>query len=191
MRLPLSYKLPLLAHLVRVFRPTWFHKRKRFEAPRGGIGGSSANGARRFARTLDRPAGAGLRQDWIHIASTCEAIVIRVPTGTQILPRYSAAPPHASWHRAAIGRRRSLHLTDERRYVLCYHRQTAAIRTSTTREFLNGTSMATGRVAQTLEKIAWSRGECAPHRRNQWNQVGAYACGVEFRRGICERFPRR
>ena len=54
------------------------------EAPAGaGIGGSSAM-AVAICAALDRLTGAGLRrEDWIHISRDVEAIVIRVPTGTQ------------------------------------------------------------------------------------------------------------
>jgi D-glycero-alpha-D-manno-heptose-7-phosphate kinase len=54
------------------------------EAPAGaGIGGSSAM-AVAICAALDRLTTAGLRrEDWIHISRDVEAIVIRVPTGTQ------------------------------------------------------------------------------------------------------------
>src|SRR5882762_2825248 len=48
-----------------------------------GIGGSSAM-AVAICAALDRLPGADLRrEDWIHISRDVEAIVIRVPTGTQ------------------------------------------------------------------------------------------------------------
>jgi D-glycero-alpha-D-manno-heptose-7-phosphate kinase len=80
-----TYRLPLLAQLVKIFRPqesftltTWS------EAPAGaGLGGSSAM-AVAICGALDRFTSAGLsREDWIHISRDAEAIVIRVPTGTQ------------------------------------------------------------------------------------------------------------
>src|SRR5258708_33416290 len=79
------YKLPLLAHLVRYFRPSMgFTLTTDSEAPAGaGIGGSSAM-AVAICAALDRLTNAGLsREDWIHISRDVEAIVIRVPTGTQ------------------------------------------------------------------------------------------------------------
>ena len=79
------YKLPLLAHLVRVFRPpAGFTLTTDSEVPAGaGIGGSSAM-AVAICAALDRLTNAGLRrEDWIHISRDAEAIVIGVPTGTQ------------------------------------------------------------------------------------------------------------
>src|ERR1700681_1896777 len=79
------YKLPLLAHLVRVFRPTvGFTLPTDSEAPAGaGIGGSSAM-AVAICAALDRFTGAGKsKEDWIHISRDAEAVVICVPTGTQ------------------------------------------------------------------------------------------------------------
>ncbi|MGA7795691.1 MAG: hypothetical protein WCA19_21875, partial [Candidatus Acidiferrales bacterium] len=79
------YKLPLLAHLARFFRPTCgFTLTTDSEAPAGaGIGGSSAM-AVAICAALDRLTRAGLRrEDWIHISRDIEAIVIRVPAGTQ------------------------------------------------------------------------------------------------------------
>ena len=67
------------------FRPTGgFTLTTDSEAPAGaGIGGSSAM-AVAICAALDRLTGAGLRrEDWIHISRDVEAIVIRVPTGTQ------------------------------------------------------------------------------------------------------------
>src|SRR6266849_9866902 len=79
------YKLPLLAEIVKFFRPSGgFTLTTDSEAPAGaGIGGSSAM-AVAICAALDRLTGAGLRrEDWIHISRDVEAIVIRVPTGTQ------------------------------------------------------------------------------------------------------------
>ena len=79
------YELPLLAQLVRIFRPrVGLTLTTNSEAPAGaGIGGSSAM-AVAICAALDRLTGAGLRrEDWIHISRDAEAIVIRVPTGTQ------------------------------------------------------------------------------------------------------------
>ncbi|MGH9775947.1 MAG: GHMP kinase [Candidatus Acidiferrales bacterium] len=120
-----TYRLPLLAHMVRHFRPqVGFKLTTDSEAPAGaGIGGSSAI-AVAICMALDRLTGAGLsRFDWIHISRDIEAIVIGVPTGTQ-----DHYPP-------AFGGIQTIHLEPgaerrepvrisawelERRLVLCY-----------------------------------------------------------------------
>jgi len=79
------YKLPLLAEIVKFFRPEGgFTLTTNSEAPAGaGIGGSSAM-AVAICAALDRFTGAGKSKvDWIHISRDAEGIVIRVPTGTQ------------------------------------------------------------------------------------------------------------
>jgi D-glycero-alpha-D-manno-heptose-7-phosphate kinase len=79
------YRLPLLAHLVKVFRPqVGFSLTTDSEAPAGaGIGGSSAL-AVAICAALDHLTRAGMsREQWIHTSRDVEAIVIRVPTGTQ------------------------------------------------------------------------------------------------------------
>lgn len=123
-RLP-RYKLPLLAYLVRAFRPKCgFTLTTDSEAPAGaGIGGSSAM-AVAICAALDRLTGAGLtREQWIHISRDVEAIVIRVPTGTQdhYPPAFGGA---AAIVLAAGGERRETLRCDldelERRLVLCY-----------------------------------------------------------------------
>jgi D-glycero-alpha-D-manno-heptose-7-phosphate kinase len=79
------YKLPLLAGLVKVFRPqAGFTLTTDSQAPAGaGIGGSSAL-AVAICAALDKLTLAGRsREQWIHISRDVEAIVIRVPTGTQ------------------------------------------------------------------------------------------------------------
>src|SRR6202022_3975832 len=79
------YRLPLLAEIVKFFKPRGgFTLRTDSEAPAGaGIGGSSAM-AVAICAALDRYTGAGKsKADWIHISRDAEAIVIRVPTGTQ------------------------------------------------------------------------------------------------------------
>jgi len=80
-----KYKLPLLAHLVRQFSPKGgFTLTTDSEAPAGaGLGGSSAM-AVAICAALDKFTGANRSpKDWIHISRDIEAIVIRVPTGTQ------------------------------------------------------------------------------------------------------------
>lgn len=120
-----SYRLPLLAHLVRFFRPrTGLTLTTDSQAPAGaGIGGSSAM-AVAICAALDRLTGAGLRlEDWIHISRDAEAIVIRVPTGTQdhYPPAFGGA---SAIHLEPGGERREEVGCDldelERRLVLCY-----------------------------------------------------------------------
>jgi D-glycero-alpha-D-manno-heptose-7-phosphate kinase len=119
------YRLPLLAEIVKFFKPEGgFTLTTDSEAPAGaGIGGSSAM-AVAICAALDRFTGAGKSKvDWIHISRDAEAVVIRVPTGTQ--DHY----PPAFGGAAAIelppgGERRielRVDLTElERRIVLCY-----------------------------------------------------------------------
>jgi D-glycero-alpha-D-manno-heptose-7-phosphate kinase len=120
-----SYRLPLLAHLVRFFRPrTGLILTTDSQAPAGaGIGGSSAM-AVAICAALDRLTGAALRlEDWIHISRDAEAIVIRVPTGTQdhYPPAFGGA---SAIHLEPGGERREEVGCDldelERRLVLCY-----------------------------------------------------------------------
>ena len=118
-------RLPLLAELVKIFRPQGgFTLTTNSEAPAGaGIGGSSAM-AVAICAALDRLTGAGKSKvDWIHISRDAEAMVIRVPTGTQ--DHY----PPAFGGTAAIellpgGERRvelQVNLGElDRRLVLCY-----------------------------------------------------------------------
>src|ERR1039457_5648125 len=101
-----KYRLPLLAHLVRLFEPRMgFTLATDSEAPAGaGIGGSSAM-AVAICAALNRLTGAGHSRvdwihvsrdaeamvihvhaadvDWIHVSRDAEAMVIHVPTGTQ------------------------------------------------------------------------------------------------------------
>ncbi|MBV9887190.1 MAG: GHMP kinase, partial [Acidobacteria bacterium] len=120
-----KYQLPLLAEIVKFFRPDGgFTLTTDSEAPAGaGIGGSSAM-AVAICAALDRYTAAGKsKADWIHISRDAEAIVIKVPTGTQ--DHY----PPAFGGAAAIelppgGERRTELRVDlselERRIVLCY-----------------------------------------------------------------------
>jgi D-glycero-alpha-D-manno-heptose-7-phosphate kinase len=80
-----KYRLPLLAHLVKLFKPNiGFTLTTDSEAPAGaGIGGSSAM-AVAICAALDKLTGAKQsRADWIHLSRDAEAMVILVPTGTQ------------------------------------------------------------------------------------------------------------
>ena len=171
------YKLPLLAHLIRVFRPQGgFMLTTDSEAPAGaGIGGSSAM-AVAICAALDRLTGAGLRrEDWIHISRDVEAIVIRVPTGTQdhYPPAFGGA---ASIVLAPGGERREALGCDldelEKRLVLCYTgkpRQSGINNWEVFMRHINGDRQ----VAQNLEKIAIiARQVRSALERNRWNEVG-------------------
>jgi len=172
-----NYKLPLLAHLTRVFRPTvGFTLTTNSEAPAGaGIGGSSAM-AVAICAALDRLTGADLsRENWIHISRDVEAIVIRVPTGTQdhYPPAFGGA---ASIVLAPGGERREELPCDieelERRLALCYTgkpRQSGINNWEVFMRHINGDR----RVAQNLEKIAGIAREVRTAlERNQWNELG-------------------
>ena len=171
------YKLPLLAHLVRVFRPTGgFTLSTDSEAPSGaGIGGSSAM-AVAICAALDRLTGAGLgREHWIHISRDVEAIVIAVPTGTQdhYPPAFGGA---AAIVLASGGERREALGCDldelERRLVLCYTgkpRQHGINNWEVFKRHIDGSKG----VSQNLEKIS---GIAQAVRRaleqSKWNKVG-------------------
>ncbi len=171
------YELPLLAHLVRFFRPSGgFTLTTDSEAPAGaGIGGSSAM-AVAICAALDRLTGAGLRrEDWIHISRDIEAIVIRVPTGTQdhYPPAFGGA---AAIVLAPGGERREVLGCDldelERRLVLCYTgkpRQHGINNWEVFKRHIDGDR----RVSQNLEKIAGIAREVrAALERSQWSEVG-------------------
>jgi D-glycero-alpha-D-manno-heptose-7-phosphate kinase len=171
------YKLPLLAHLVRYFRPAGgFTLTTDSEAPAGaGIGGSSAM-AVAICAALDRLTGAGLRrEDWIHISRDIEAIVIRVPTGTQdhYPPAFGGAAAIAlnpgGEQREALG----CDLDElERRLVLCYTgrpRQHGINNWEVFKKHIGGDR----RVSQNLEKISViAQAVRAALQLGQWNEVG-------------------
>ena len=172
-----QYKLPLLAHLVRFFRPTGgFTLTTDSEAPAGaGIGGSSAM-AVAICAALDRLTRAGLRrEDWIHISRDVEAIVIRVPTGTQdhYPPAFGGA---AAIVLAPGGERREALDCDlgelERRLVLCYTgkpRQHGINNWEVFKRHIDGDR----RVSQNLEKISLiAQAVRAALERNAWGEVG-------------------
>jgi D-glycero-alpha-D-manno-heptose-7-phosphate kinase len=171
------YKLPLLAHLVRVFRPAGgFSLTTHSEAPAGaGVGGSSAM-AVAICAALDRLTGAELRrEDWIHISRDVEAIVIRVPTGTQ-----DHYPPAFGGVSAIVlapgGERRealSCNLADlERRLILCYTgkpRQHGINNWEVFKRHIEGDR----RVSQNLQKISViAIAMRAALEENDWKQVG-------------------
>ena len=119
------YRLPLLAEIVKFFQPAGgFTLTTDSEAPAGaGIGGSSAM-AVAICAALDRFTGTGKsKEDWIHISRDAEAVVIRVPTGTQdhYPPAFGGAAaielPAGGEHRVEL----RLNLDElERRIVVCY-----------------------------------------------------------------------
>jgi D-glycero-alpha-D-manno-heptose-7-phosphate kinase len=119
------YRLPLLAEIVKFFKPEGgFTLTTDSEAPAGaGIGGSSAM-AVAICAALDRFTGAGKSKvDWIHISRDAEAVVIRVPTGTQ--DHYPPAFGGAAAIELQPGGERRIELRVdlaelERRIVLCY-----------------------------------------------------------------------
>jgi D-glycero-alpha-D-manno-heptose-7-phosphate kinase len=120
-----KYRLPLLAELVKIFQPQGgFTLTTDSEAPAGaGIGGSSAM-AVAICAALDKLTGVGKsKADWIHISRDAEAVVIRVPTGTQ--DHYPPAFGGAAAIELLPGGERRVELRVdlselERRIVLCY-----------------------------------------------------------------------
>ncbi len=172
------YKLPLLAHLVRVFRPPCgFTLTTDSEAPAGaGIGGSSAM-AVAICAALDRLTGAGLsREDWIHISRDVEAIVIRVPTGTQdhYPPAFGGAAAHRAGRREANAARLSPAISTNSNGGWCFATPASRGNTaSTTGKFSSGTSMATGAWRKIWKKFrVVARQVRAALERNQWSEVG-------------------
>src|SRR5467141_2742907 len=171
------YRLPLLAEIAKFFHPQGgFTLTTDSEAPAGaGIGGSSAM-AVAICAALDRLTGAGLRrEDWIRISRDVEAIVIRVPTGTQdhYPPAFGGAAAIAL---AAGGERRETLGCDldelESRLVLCYTgkpRQSGINNWEVFKRHIDGDR----RVAQNLEKIsAVAKQVRVALERNAWNEVG-------------------
>lgn len=171
------YRLPLLAHLVRFFRPrTGLTLTTDSEAPAGaGIGGSSAM-AVAICAALDRLTGARLKlEDWIHISRDAEAIVIRVPTGTQ--DHYPAAFGGAGvLHLDPGGERREalrVNLDElERRLLLCYTgkpRQSGINNWEVTKAHIDGSR----RVRRNFNEIAAvARQMRAALERSRWEEVG-------------------
>jgi D-glycero-alpha-D-manno-heptose-7-phosphate kinase len=171
------YRLPLLAELVKIFRPTaGLRLTTSSEAPAGaGLGGSSAM-AVAICAALDRFTRAGLRrEDWIHISRDAEAIVIRVPTGTQdhYPPAFGGA---CAIHLEPGGERREALGCDlaelDRRLVLCYTgkpRQSGINNWEVFKEHINGNA----RVRQNLAQIAAVAREArAALTRGRWPELG-------------------
>ncbi len=171
------YRLPLLAQLVRFFRPqSGFTLTTDSEAPAGaGIGGSSAM-AVAICAALDRFTGAGRSlEDWIHISRDAEAIVIRVPTGTQ--DHYPPAFGGASAIELLPGAERRVALRVdldelERRLVLCYTgkpRQSGINNWEVFKAHINGDR----RVWRNLEQItSVARHMRTALERANWGEVG-------------------
>ena len=171
------YRLPLVAHLVRFFRPgTGLTLTTDSQAPAGaGIGGSSAM-AVAICAALDRLTSAELRlEDWIHISRDAEAIVIRVPTGTQdhYPPAFGGA---SAIHLEPGGERREEVGCDldelERRLVLCYTgkpKQHGINNWEVFARHIRGDK----RIFHNLERIAdVARRVFAALSRNDWNETG-------------------
>jgi D-glycero-alpha-D-manno-heptose-7-phosphate kinase len=171
------YRLPLLAHLVRHFRPACgFTLTTDSEAPAGaGIGGSSAM-AIAICAALDRLTAAGKsREEWIHISRDVEAIVIRVPTGTQdhYPPAYGGA---AAVHLPPGGEyREELHVDLaelERRLVVCYTgkpRQSEINNWEVFKEHLNGSRKVFAnfeRITEIAEQVR------AALQKGAWEEMG-------------------
>ncbi len=171
------YRLPLVAQLVRYFRPCkGFTLWTDSEAPAGaGIGGSSAM-AVALCAALDRLTGAGFsRVDWIHISRDVEAIVIAVPTGTQ--DHYPPAFGGASViHLEPGGERREPLRVDldelEQRLVVCYTgkpRQSGINNWQVFQAHINGDR----RVRRNLAEItAIAREMRAALERGRWEEAG-------------------
>lgn len=119
------YRLPLVAQIVRIFKPrTGLRITTNSEAPAGaGISGSSAL-AVALCAALDKLTDARMnRVEWIHLARDAEAMVLGVPTGTQ--DHYPAAFGGVSAIHLRLGceEREALAVNPaeiERRVILCY-----------------------------------------------------------------------
>ena len=172
-----KYQLPLLALLVRHFHPrAGFTLTTDSEAPAGaGIGGSSAM-AVAICAALDRLTGAkSSRLDWIHFSRDIEAVVIRVPTGTQ--DHYPPAFGGASAILLEAGgeKREALRVDPaelERRLVLCYTgkpRQSAINNWKVFEAHINGDK----RVFRNFEVItAVAREMRSALERGDWRETG-------------------
>ena len=171
------YRLPLLAEIVKFFKPRGgFSLTTNSEAPAGaGIGGSSAM-AVAICAALDRFTGAGRSKvDWVHISRDAEAIVIHIPTGMQ--DHY----PPAFGGAAAIelmpgGERRieiNVNLDElERRLVVCYTgkpRQSAINNWGVFKAHIDNK----GAVQSNLEKISQIAQKMrAALEAGEWKEVG-------------------
>ena len=183
------YRLPLLAHLARFFLErsevrTGLRVTTTSEAPAGaGIGGSSAM-AVAICAALDRfiayRGGGGSesplrREDWIHISRDIEAIVIRVPTGTQdhYPPAFGGV---SAIHLEPGGERREELACDvpelERRLVLCYTgkpRQSGINNWEVFVRHIDGDRRVIRNLAQIADVARQVRGALL---RNDWTELG-------------------
>ena len=183
------YRLPLLAHLARFFLErsevrAGFTVTTTSEAPAGaGIGGSSAM-AVAICAALDRftnhasgrDAESPLRrEDWIHISRDIEAIVIRVPTGTQ--DHYPPAFGGVSAIHLEPGGERREELACgvselERRLVLCYTgkpRQSGINNWEVFVRHIDGDRRVIRNLAQIADVARQVRGALL---RNDWSELG-------------------
>ncbi len=160
------YHLPLLAEIVKFFRPEGgFTLTTNSEAPAGaGIGGSSAM-AVAICAALDRFTGAGRSTvDWIHISRDAEGIVIRVPTGTQ--DHYPPAFGGAAAIELLPGGERRIELRVnldelERRLVVCYTGKAAPVEASITGKYSKRTSTGKNRCRTISSTFRRSPRKCA------------------------------
>lgn len=183
------YRLALLAHLARFFLErsevrAGFTVTTTSEAPGGaGIGGSSAMAVAicaaldRFTRYEDNGGSESplRRDDWIHISRDIEAIVIRVPTGTQdhYPPAYGGV---SAIHLEPGGERReelACAIPElERRLVLCYTgkpRQSGINNWDVFVRHINGDRRVIRNLAQIAEVTRQVRTALL---RNDWNELG-------------------
>jgi D-glycero-alpha-D-manno-heptose-7-phosphate kinase len=172
-----KYRLPLLAHLVKLFEPKMgFTLTTDSEAPAGaGIGGSSAM-AVAICAALDRLTGAKKsRADWIHISRDAEAMVIHVPTGTQdhYPPAFGGV---SAIHLRAGGEFREalkINAADlESRLVVCYTgkpRQSGINNWEVFQAQINGDKQITRNLSE-ISAIAQQLRVAV--LRAQWNEVG-------------------
>ena len=171
------FRLPLLAQLVKFFRPSsGLMLTTNSQAPAGaGISGSSAM-AVAICAAFDRLERAKRsREEWIHISRDIEAVVIGVHTGTQ--DHYPAAFGGVNAiHLEPGGERREALRCDldglERRLVLCYTgkpRQSGINNWEVFRRHIEGDR----RVSRNLAQIAAiARKIRAALVRNAWREVG-------------------
>ena len=172
-----KYQLPLLAEIVKFFRPEGgFTLTTDSEAPAGaGIGGSSAM-AVAICAALDRFTSAGKsKADWIHISRDAEAIVIKVPTGTQdhYPPAFGGAAaielPPGGEHRTEL----RVDLSElEKRIVLCYTgkpRKSAINNWDVFQKHIDGNTKVYKNLARISEVAQQLRGAL---ERSEWSDAG-------------------
>jgi len=172
-----NFRLPLLAEIVKFFRPEGgFTLTTNSEAPAGaGIGGSSAM-AVAICAALDRFIGTGKSKvDWVHISRDAEAVVIRIPTGMQ--DHYPPAFGGAAAIELMPGGERRIELNVnldelERRLVVCYTgnpRQSAINNWAVFKAHIDGKGAVQGNLER-ISQIAQSMR--AALEAGNWNEVG-------------------